>query len=129
MVLWSSATLGGTDLRDWQNWTSEDETTVATEVRTAAYEIIKNKGVTNHAIGLVTATLVKWLLRGDRRILTVSRVQEGMLGYQDLAISLPTIVSIDGAETVLEPNLDATEKAALDRSAEIIKKAIASINL
>ncbi|AFY38960.1 L-lactate dehydrogenase [[Leptolyngbya] sp. PCC 7376] len=127
VVLWSSATLGGTDLRSWPDWTTEKEEHVATEVRTAAYEIIQRKGVTNHAIGLVTATLVKWILRGDRRILTVSRVQNGMFGYRDLAISLPTIVSINGAETVLEPAVDPTEKAALDHSADVIKQAIASL--
>lgn len=129
VVLWSGATLGGINLRDWPDWNGEKEAQIATKVRRAAYEIIQNKGVTNHAIGLVTATLVKWILRGDRRILTVSRVQEGVFGYTDLAISLPTIVSIDGAEIVLEPPMDATEKAALDHSVEVIKQAIASLNL
>ncbi|OKH18192.1 L-lactate dehydrogenase [[Limnothrix rosea] IAM M-220] len=128
VVLWSSATLGGISLKTWPNWTAEQEKRVATEVRTAAYEIIQRKGVTNHAIGLVTATLVKWILRGDRRILTVSRVQEGVFGYRDLAISLPTIVSINGAERVIEPAVNEIEKAALDHSAAVIKKAIASLD-
>lgn len=129
VVLWSGATLGGTNLRDWPDWNVEKEEEIATKVRRAAYEIIKNKGATNHAIGLVTATLVKWILRGDRRILTVSRVQEGVFGYENLAISLPAIVSINGAETVLKPHMDATEKTALDHSVDVIKKAIASLDL
>ena len=128
VVLWSSATLGGTDLQNWQHWTSDKEEAIAHEVKTAAYEIIQRKGVTNHAIGLVTATLVKWILRGDRRILTVSRVQDGTLGYRDLAISLPTVVSINGAEQVLEPAVNPSERAALDHSVEVIKQAIASLS-
>ena len=129
VVLWSGANFGGMNLRDWPDWTTAKEEQIATQVRRAAYEIIQNKGVTNHAIGLVTATLVKWILRGDRRILTVSRVQEGVFGYENLAISLPTIVSINGAEVVLEPCMNETEKTALDRSAEIIKQAITSLEL
>jgi L-lactate dehydrogenase len=127
--LWSSATLGGISLRHWPDWTSEKEAAVATEVRTAAYEIIQKKGATNHAIGLVTATLVKWLLRGDRRILTISRVQTGVYGWHNLAISLPTIVSRTGATQVLEPTLDDTERTALEQSVAVIRQAIASVNI
>ena len=58
----------------------EREQPLATEVRTAAYEIIRRKGATNHAIGLTTAALLRSALRGERRVLTVSRVQTGALG-------------------------------------------------
>lgn len=125
--LWSSATLGGILLRHWQDWTETKEKTIADEVRTAAYHIIQNKGATNHAIGLVTATLVKWLLRGDRRILTISRVQTGIYGWHNLAISLPTIVSRTGANQVLEPALDDTERTALEKSVAVIRQAIAAV--
>jgi len=40
--------------------------------REAAYQIIKRKGATNHAIGLVTASPLKWMLRTARRVRTVS---------------------------------------------------------
>ena len=126
--LWSSATIGGILLRHWPDWTEAKEQAIADEVRTAAYHIIQNKGMTNHAIGLVTATLVKWLLRGDRRILTISRVQTGVYGCHDLAISLPTIVSRTGATQVLEPAINDTERAALKKSVAVIRQAIASVN-
>ena len=51
VVLWSSAHVGGTPLREWRGWSPDREAPIATEVRTAAYEIIKRKGATNHAIG------------------------------------------------------------------------------
>ncbi|MGB2926571.1 MAG: L-lactate dehydrogenase [Limnothrix sp.] len=127
VALWSSARLGGTLLRHWENWTTAKEAEVTEAVRTAAYQIIQKKGATNHAIGLVTATLVKWLLRGDRRILTVSRVQTGIFGWHNFAISLPTIVSRTGAVTVLEPALDDYERTALNQSAAVICQAIASV--
>lgn len=126
VVHWSGALVGGTRLRSWAGWSAEREAAVAEEVRTAAYEIIRRKGATNHAIGLVTATLLKWMLRGERRILTVSRVQSGAFGYHDLALSLPTVVGLDGGVEVLEPELGGGERAALDRSADVLREAIAS---
>lgn len=128
IVLWSCATLGGIALREWSGWSIEKEERIAKTVRTAAYDIIQRKGATNHAIGLVAATLLKWLLRGERRILTVSRVQTGAFGLEDLALSLPTIVSLDGAVQVLEPEMNTQEKQSLLDSANVIRQAIASIS-
>ena len=128
VVLWSRAMVGGTLLRKWPTWSSDLEQRVADEVRTAAYEIIQRKGSTNHAIGLVTATLLKWLLRGERRILNVSRVQTTVPGLEDVALSLPTIVGTDGAVEVLKPEFDADEAAAFAHSADVLRKAIASID-
>ena len=93
VVLWSSAYVGGMPLRSWEGWRRDDEASIANEVRTAAYEIIKRKGATNHAIGLVTSALLRWMLRGERRVVTISRLQSGAFGLNDIALSLPTIVS------------------------------------
>lgn len=123
VVLWSSARLGGLPLRSWPGWTRDEERAIADEVRTAAYQIIARKGATNHAIGLVTAALLNWTLSGGRRIVTVSRVQEGAAGIRDVAISLPTIVSTDGAIEVIEPEMDADEREALIRSADVLRAA------
>ena len=127
VVLWSSAHVGGTPLREWPGWSREREQPLATEVRTAAYEIIKRKGATNHAIGLTTAALLRSALRGERRVLTVSRVQGGALGLRDVALSLPTVVDVAGAVDVLSPRMDDAEREGLERSADVLRKAIASI--
>jgi L-lactate dehydrogenase len=127
VVLWSSAHVGGTPLREWPGWKAERDGPIATEVRTAAYEIIKRKGATNHAIGLTTAALLRSALRGERRVLTVSRVQTGALGLRDVALSLPTVVDTDGAVDVIPVKLDDAERQGLERSADVLKKAIASL--
>jgi L-lactate dehydrogenase len=127
VVLWSGARIGATRLREWPGWSQEHEPRVATEVRTAAQEIIQRKGATNHAIGLVTAALLKWTLRGDRRVLTVSRVQTGTAGIRDVALSLPAVVGSRGAEMVLEPVMSAEEMEQLHRSAEVLRQARASL--
>jgi len=60
-------------------------------------------------------------------VLTVSRVQTGALGLRDVALSLPTVVDARGAVDVLPAKLDASERAALDRSADVLRNAIASL--
>jgi L-lactate dehydrogenase len=127
VVLWSSARAAGVPLRAWPGWNDATERRLADEVRTAAAEIIKRKGATNQAIGLVTATLLGAVLRGENRVLSVSRVQEGALGVYDLALSLPAVVGRGGAVRIVPPDCDEQERAAIDRSAAVLRAAIASV--
>lgn len=128
LVLWSSAQVGGVPLRQWPGWSAATEQRLAQEVRVAAYEVIRRKGATNHAIGLVAARLVECLLSDQHRVLTVSRVQHGACGLHGVALSLPTLVGRAGATRVLEPALDDAERAALAHSAEVLLAAQASID-
>jgi L-lactate dehydrogenase len=123
VVLWTAARVGGVPLRAWVGWDSQRETAVADEVRRAAYEIIRRKGATNHAIGLVTADLLRCILRDERRVLTVSRVQNGALGLKDVALSLPTVVGGQGAAEVLEPDVSGDEREGLYHSADVLRQA------
>ena len=127
LVLWSGAQVGGVPLRQWPDWNAETEQRLARDVRMAAYEVIQRKGSTNHAIGLVTARLVECLLGNKRRVLTVTRVQNGSCGVQDLALSLPALVGIGGATRVLEPSMNEHERQALAHSAEVLRAALNSL--
>jgi L-lactate dehydrogenase len=122
-VQWSAAQVGGRPLRQWPGWTAADEARLAAEVRRAAYEIIQRKGVTNHAIGLVTADLVRAVVRDEHRVLTVSRLQDGDPALADVALSLPAVVSRAGAGMVITPTLDEAELAALQHSAGVLRQA------
>lgn len=123
VVLWSGARAGGLPLSRWPGWSPARETAVAEQVRRAAYEIIRRKGATNHAIGLVTAALLRALLRDEQRVLTVARVQDGAFGLHDVALSLPTVVGARGAAQVIEPDVTEAEQAALRQSAETLRRA------
>ena len=131
VVLWSSAQVGGVPVRQWPGWSQATEARLAREVREAAYEVIRRKGATNHAIGLVTASLLRCLLRGERRVLTVSRVQVDAaaqaLGLQGVALSLPTVVSAEGGTQVLLPQMAEDEAAALRHSAQVLHQAAGSL--
>lgn len=128
VVLWSSAHAGGLPLRQWPGWRPEREAEIAAQVRGAAYEIIRRKGATNHAIGLVASSLTRSALRGERRIQTVSRVQSGALGISGVALSLPAVVDVSGAVQVVPPELSADEREGLERSADVLRKALRSLD-
>jgi L-lactate dehydrogenase len=127
VALWSSARLGGQLLRAHPGWRRDDEAALGEAVRRAAYEIIRRKGATNHAIGLCTQMLLRVALRDERRILTVSRVQDDLLGAGGVAISLPVVVGAGGATRVLPPELDEAERAAFARSVAVLREAGASV--
>jgi L-lactate dehydrogenase len=128
VVLWSSAGAAGVPLRQWQGWTAALEHQLAERVRTSAYEIIRRKGVTNHAIGLVSAALLRAVLRGEDRVLTVSRVQDGTAGIRDVALSLPAVVGAGGAARVVAPTMSTDEQERLEQSAHVLRTAIASLD-
>ncbi len=127
VVLWSAARVGGRPLRAWTGWDERREPALAEEVRRAAYEIIRRKGATNHAIGLVTADLLRCVLRDERRVLTLSRVQDGTLGLRNVALSLPAVVGAHGAVEVLEPEMNAAERDQLQHSADVLRDAALSV--
>jgi L-lactate dehydrogenase len=127
VVLWSSAYVGGVPLQYWPDWHPEFENEIAYKVKVAAQEIIKRKGATNHAIGLVTASLLKWILRGERRIVTLSSLINGPYGIQDVTLSLPTLLSKEGIEKVVTIQINENEHEQLQNSAAVIRTALASI--
>jgi len=129
VVVWSGARIGGVPLQAWPGWSGDLQDSITERVRSAAYEIIARKGATNHAIGLVTAALLKWSQRAGGRVLTVSRVQDGALGVKDMALSLPAVVTQTGASQVLEPELTPVEHEAILKSAIVLDSAWKSLGL
>ena len=128
--LWSGAQVGGLALRDWPGWRADEEAAMAQAVRRAAYEVIRRKGATNHAIGLVTAELIGSIVNDERRLLPVSRVQDGACGIHGIggvALSLPARMGAGGAEAVMAPAMDTAERDALAASAALLDRAFASL--
>jgi L-lactate dehydrogenase len=93
--------------------------------RRSAYDIIERKGYTNLAIGLVIARLVQTILDGQHSVLPVSVRLQGEYGISGVCLSLPGIVSENGLETSILPELDDTELAAMHHSANVLRERIA----
>ena len=49
------------------------------------------------------------------------------MGLRDVALSLPTVVGMEGGVQVMEPEMDASERKGLERSAEVLRQPITSV--
>jgi L-lactate dehydrogenase len=112
--------------RRCKDWTKERDMLEKT-VRDSAYHIIGYKGATYYAVALALVRIVGAILRGQNSVLTVSTLLEGEFGLQDVCLSVPCLVSYDGARTIIESRLPENEINALRKSAAILKEAVSSI--
>jgi malate dehydrogenase len=67
------------------------------------------------------------ILKDKKRIIPVIALLEGEYGYDNLFMGVPTIIGGDGIEKVLELDLTAEEKAALDKSAQSVRNVIQAV--
>ena len=134
IATWSLTTIGGLTVeqycRDMKlSCDSSVRDAITKDVKNAAYEIIERKGYTNYAVALAITRIVKAILRDEKAILTVSSLQSGAYGLDDVYISVPTIVGRQGVMDVVEVPYSSNEVNDLQKSADILKDIIANSNL
>lgn len=131
IVLWSSATVGGTPLLEvvgpgGGRVTPDELDALRHEVANAGYEIISGKGNTNLAIGLATARIVRAIARDEHAVLPVS-VRTDVEGVGEVCLSLPSVVGRQGVLSRLAVPMNDTERAGLRASAAAIRAVIDSV--
>ncbi|MFI2703292.1 L-lactate dehydrogenase [Cellulosimicrobium composti] len=125
--LWSSATIGGVPLLEWQGiagrgpLTADVRDDIAREVVQSAYRIIEGKGATNYAVGLAGTRIIEAVLDDEHRVLPVSTLLDGAYGLEDVCLSLPTLVDRRGAVERVGVPLADDELAGLRASAESLR--------
>ncbi len=73
------------------------------------------------------ASMVDAIARDRRRIIPSVAILEGEYGLQDVAMGVPAILCGDGLTEIVELDLDATEQAEFQRSAEMVRADIARL--
>ncbi|MFP7299527.1 malate dehydrogenase [Neobacillus niacini] len=61
------------------------------------------------------------ILKDQRRVLPAIAYLEGEFGYEGIYLGVPTILGANGIEKIIELDLTAEEKAALDKSVESVQ--------
>ncbi|MDF2607320.1 MAG: malate dehydrogenase [Bacillales bacterium] len=72
--------------------------------------------------------MVEAILKDQRRVLPTIPYLDGEYGYHDICLGVPTIIGGNGLESIIELELLPEEKAALDKSAESVKKVLEVVN-
>ena len=133
--LWSSATIGGVPLLELDPFdgreplTEEVRDAIAHDVVHSAYDIIAGKGATAYAIGLAASRIVEAITNDEHRVMPVSSLLNGYRGIDDVCLSVPTMVSHDGAGTLLPTPMSDAELTALHRSADALRAAARQVGL
>ncbi len=134
LAVWSAANVSGIDLDDFceiQGHYNHQESMdrIYHTVRDSAYEIIERKGATYYGVAMAISRIAESIIRDEHSVLPVSSLMEGEYGLQDLCISVPTLVSQEGAEKVLEIPLNEEEAQKLKESARELHKVLEELNL
>ncbi|WP_334152557.1 L-lactate dehydrogenase [Microbacterium sp.] len=130
--LWSRATIGTVPILEWEApghplISREELDEIAVDVRDAAYKVIQGKGATNYAIGLSSARIVEAILGDEHAVMPVSTVLRDFHGVDGVALSVPSIVSAQGAVPIRNTTFSDEELALLRRSADALADAAASL--
>lgn len=132
---WSMTNVAGIKIDDYcpicnkcSDWKAE-RAHIEQQVREAAYKIINAKGSTHFAVGMSLLKITASILRKQNSVLTVSTMLNGEFGLKDICLSVPCVVSDGGIEKIITSPLDGEERVLLNRSADVIKKAIDSLSL
>ncbi len=134
VLTWSVATVAGFPLQAFAErrgvaFDAGVRATIDAGVRRAAYRIIAGKGATYYGIGGALVGIAQGLLGGQRAILTVSSHHDDIEGVGDVTLSLPQLVGADGVSETYMPPIDAAERAALRRSAEVLRASLDGLRL
>jgi L-lactate dehydrogenase len=134
VLWWSGATVGGLSVTDVATQLDRPLNDIARarideDVRRAADRIIAGKGATWFGIGAGLSRIVQAIGRDENALLSVSARAENVEGVDAVTLSLPRIVGAGGVKGVLMPHFDSAERAALRKSAAILKEAAESVKI
>ena len=113
---WSSATIAGVPLRDFPTYDRVAMANLFNKTKQAAEEIIRKKGATCYAIGLVIAKIIRAIIHNQARIFCVSTFDP----VDNICMSMPTIIRKSGICQRLPLVLDQHEQQLFQAAAKKI---------
>lgn len=133
VAAWSVTNIGGMTMNEFCKYTDKcnlnDLDIMYNEVKNSAYEIIKKKGATYYAIAMAVARICECIAGDENSILTVSGVFTGEYDIRDVALSVPTKVSGQGIENILEVPFSKEEMKGLRDSAATLSGLLREIGM
>jgi L-lactate dehydrogenase len=135
LPVWSNATIAGMGIESYcsvyakKNNAKNELSEIFDKVKNAAYQIIKAKGATNYSIALALVKITRSILRNENSILPVSTLINDYYGINDVCISIPSHVNINGVEQYLKLELSEIEQEQFKHSANTLKNIIKTIDI
>jgi L-lactate dehydrogenase len=128
VYLWSSARIGGRPVLDAlaqrDPATENLRSSIEHDVRYANIAIIEGNNASQYGIGMVSARIAEIVLRDEQAVIPIGCYNP----VYGVTMSLPAIVGRQGVVRILEPEMSADERQALQRSADALKSALAHVS-
>lgn len=130
--LWSRLAIAGIPMVEYcenvgLEWGPEQKEFLYNKVRGMGANIISAKGRTHYGIATCVCSLADAVLNQRLTIAPVTSPLQGEYGISDVAISIPSIVGVNGVERRLEERLVLSEIRGLRKSAEKMRETLDSI--
>lgn len=125
--IWSSATVNGLPLAGLKPVTPTLQNKLFERTKGSGAEVIRRKGGAGWAVGATIAEVIHAMALNRRQLMPVSTVQKGCYGLKDVAISVPTIVGVNGAHGHTEIELWPKEMQGLQASARALAATYAQV--
>ena len=97
------------------------------EVKVSGLDIVELKGYTSSGIALSVCRLVGAIMRNETAVVPVSTVLDGEYGLDEVAMSMPCVISRNGIDRVLQLPLDEEGKKGLEHCYEYLHGIIGQI--
>lgn len=98
-----------------------DKGKILKEMKTVGLDIVELKGYTRSGVALSVCRLISAIIRNERCVVPVSVVLNGQYGIQDVALSLPCVISENGIDRILEVPLDEQGRKDFEYCVEHLK--------
>lgn len=99
------------------------------KTRKVAAEVIALKGATIYAPASCVATMVDAVVKDRHALLPASAYLNGEYGVRGVYIGVPIVLGAAGVERIVELPLNQEEKAAFQKSAEVLRAAISNLKI
>jgi L-lactate dehydrogenase len=134
VALLSSARIAGTTLEEFcrERFLPCDESLfrrIAESARRGGYDIARAKGATNYGISAALTRITRAILRDECAVLAVSTLVPDAMELGQVSLSVLAIIGRKGVHRFVPLQLSDEERMALRRSAELVKRHIATLNL
>lgn len=127
--IWSRTSIAGVPIEEYcedvgLTWTQEIRDELEQKVRTMGGRIIKDKGKTQFGIATCVCYLADAVLNQRLTIAPVSSVFRGEYGVEDVCLSVPSIIGVNGVEKRLEERWDISEYKRFLKAADKMKNVL-----
>ncbi|GAB7140585.1 L-lactate dehydrogenase [Deferribacterales bacterium RsTz2092] len=124
IVAWSSAKVAGLpllELLDKRKISRDKLADIAAQAKGGGWTVLIGKGSTEFGIAMAATEVARAIFNDEHKVLPVATLLNGEYGQKDVYASVPAVVCATGVKEVIEVPLSTEEKAAFDKSCDLMR--------